>query len=218
MRSSAKRRSLRVVINDPQALFRAGLGQLIQRLGAKVGVTETADTPAALRLLGRRPGVDLVLTDLPPDGAGGLKKLVRAAGAAPVVVVCANDRIGDVQRATAAGARGLVPKSSPPEVLLAALRLVLAGGLYLPPAALGVAPRPRGRGLAEAPARYESQGSLTPRQRQVVDLVAEGKSNVDIARALGLSPGTVKIHMTRIFRTLGVKSRTQALVATGRVG
>jgi DNA-binding NarL/FixJ family response regulator len=217
MSKGDRRRALCVLICDEQALFRAGLGRLIQALADRVEVREAADPAQALRLLSTRPAPALVLTDLPSDGGQALRRLVRAAGDTPVVAVTANDRPAQVHRATAAGARGLVPKSSPADVLLAALRLVLAGGVYLPPTLLAEPARAPARGLAETAAFYSGPGALTPRQREIVDLLAEGKSNGDIARTLGLSTGTVKIHMSRIFRALGVRSRTQALVAAGRM-
>jgi len=212
--------ALSVLVADEQALFRAGLARLLTGLGPRVEVVEAAGFAEALQRLAER-AFDMVLADFPaePDGVAGLTKLLRAAGKAPLVVVSARDRAEDVRRATAAGARGHVPKSSSSKLLLSALRLVLAGGLYLPPILLD-APAPRRRaGLSESGAPFGQADALTPRQREVLALLAEGKSNRQIAGALGLSTGTVKIHMTRVFKTLGVQSRTQAvLAAIGRNG
>lgn len=212
---ASRARPLRVLLVEEAALVRAGLARLVGGLAERVETIEASSVAEAVRVL-KAKAPDLILTELPGDGAAALRRLRRAAGKTPIVVVSQRDRPEDVRLATGAGAQGLIPKSSSPGVLLAALKLVLSGGIYLPPKLLDAPARQAPpRGFAE-PATPFAHPELTPRQRQVVTHLGEGKSNRQIADALGLSPGTVKIHMTRIFKTLGVKSRTQALLATQR--
>lgn len=212
---ASRTKPLRVLLVEEAALVRAGLARLVGDLAERVETLEASGVVEAVRVMAAK-APDLILTELPGDGAAALRRLRRAAGKAPIVVVSQRDRPEDVRLAIGAGAQGLIPKSSSPGVLLAALKLVLSGGIYLPPKLLDAPARQAPpRGLAEPTSPF-AHPELTPRQRQVVTHLGEGKSNRQIADALGLSPGTVKIHMTRIFKTLGVKSRTQALLATQR--
>jgi DNA-binding NarL/FixJ family response regulator len=120
-----------------------------------------------------------------------------------------------VRRAIDAGAAGFIPKSSTPEVLLSALRLVLADGVYLPAVALkGIA-----AGGTEAPVSADRIGdSLSERQIDVLRKAVQGKANKVIARELSISEGTVKAHLSAAFRALGVHNRTEAVYAAARSG
>ena len=127
-------------------------------------------------------------------------------------MVSAIDDEASVRRAIKAGASGYVFKSSSSQVLLQALRVVLDGGVHLPEAR-SVA-QPAKRASMSASERY----GLTAAQGRVLELLAAGKSNREIADLLGVSEGTVKVHMTANFRALGVSSRAQALVVMSRHG
>ena len=126
------------------------------------------------------------------------------------------------------GVLGFIPKAYSPEVMLSAVRLVLAGGVYVPPMMLtalppgivaGVAPQP-GADAARAPGAPAASQTLehlrnvlTERQVEVLQLLSQGKPNKLIGRSLGISEGTVKIHLAAIFRALNVRNRTEAVVA-----
>jgi DNA-binding NarL/FixJ family response regulator len=205
---------------DGEELFRVGIAQVLRSLGERVEVAEADSLVGALEQLVRQPFVDLVLADWRlPDVGGepGLARLVLGAGAVPVLAVSPWTSGADARRVLAAGARGLLPRGSSPALLLAAVRLVLAGGAYLP---IELLDEPEAGGPARAPAAAAGggDGALTDRQRQILALVTEGRSNKEIARALGLAEGTVKIHLTRVFRALGVRSRAQAIVLTAGAG
>ncbi|MBU2408692.1 MAG: response regulator transcription factor, partial [Gammaproteobacteria bacterium] len=125
------------------------------------------------------------------------------------------------------GVLGFIPKAYSPEVMLSAVRLVLAGGVYVPPMMLSAVPPGIVAGVANGalpvPARGPAGGSqqtlehlrnvLTDRQVEVLQLLSQGKPNKLIGRALGISEGTVKIHLAAIFRALNVRNRTEAVVA-----
>ena len=116
-----------------------------------------------------------------------------------------------VRAVLAGGAMGFIPKSSPPPVMLNALRLVLAGGSYLPPAALAEA--------TAAPAEVTPAAlGLTERQQQVLHCLARGLANKEICRVLGLAEATVKIHVSAILKALRVTSRTQAVIRATQLG
>jgi DNA-binding NarL/FixJ family response regulator len=143
-----------------------------------------------------------------------------------VVIFSATDDSATIRRALAAGARGFIPKTSPHKVLIDALQLVLDGGTYVPPDILADIDRP----LEEASADAASSGPIAPsprpglqahdhpalseRQRQIVELLAQGMTTKEICRVLGISPNTVKTHVATIFRALGVRNRTQVVAVT----
>jgi len=119
------------------------------------------------------------------------------------------------------GAMGFISKNSSSKVLLGALRLVLSGGVYLPPEVLEQ--RSGGAPLPAAPSGERWQNALatldlTERQLQVLKLVIQGKPNKIIARELNVAEGTVKIHVTAILKALNVGNRTQAILALGKLG
>lgn len=210
---------MRILVADSQVLFRAGLCHLLGRLGGPLEVFEVGSYPDLIAGIRDERGFDLILVDLLLPGVESFERfqeLCELAGPVPVVVVSVRDRSLDVQLAIKAGASGYIPKSSNPNVMIGALKLVLSGGLYLPPNVLhladpsGAEPSAQAGGSAQEP----SYTRLTGRQQEVMALLAQGKSNKEIARDLGLSSGTVKIHISNIFKTLNVRNRIQAVIAT----
>jgi DNA-binding NarL/FixJ family response regulator len=143
----------------------------------------------------------------------------------PLVVLSALDDPGTVKAVLAGGALGFIPKSSPHKVMVQALRLVLAGGRYLPPELMpelagddwASVPAPAARPGTAGGASAETLG-LTGRQQQVLALLAQGKSNKQICRVLGLAEATVKVHVSAVLKALKVTSRTQAIVMVNRLG
>ena len=216
-----RREDVNILVIDDHPLIRAGIGHLLGRLADDVSLTEAGDVGKALSILAEAPEFDLVLVDLMMpgmDGFEGLSQIRREAGNAAVVVISMKERSEDVRQSIEAGAVGYIPKSSDPEILINALKLVLSGGVYLPPNVLGgVEPKIRradamGDGVLGAPTD-DQFARLTPRQREVLALMAQGKSNKEIAQELGLAAGTVKIHVSSIFKALKVSNRTRAVIA-----
>lgn len=200
---------MRILLADDHDLFRAGLAMVLQGLPEAFELIQAASLAAAIECTETTDGVDLALLDLhmpAMNGMAGLRDFRKRFPAVPVVIVSASDACADVQEALDAGASGYIHKSSPPQVMLSALELVLAGGVYVPPQALGPT-------LARALPDLPKPGGLTARQLDVLRLLAAGKPNKLIARELGLSEGTVKIHLSTIFRVLDVNNRTEAVLA-----
>jgi DNA-binding NarL/FixJ family response regulator len=167
------------------------------------------------------------LLDLALPGVHGLDALAvlrERYPELPVVVLSADEGQQTVLQAIERGAMGFIPKSSPREVMLIALRLVMAGGIYLPPTVLQQPVLESGSELAGgiqpqgAPPRTLADLGLTARQVQVLRLLLQGKSNKLICRELDLAEGTVKIHVSAILKALQVTTRTQAVIAVGRMG
>lgn len=206
---------MNVLLIDDHVLFREGLKFLLRSLDAALEVDEAGDCAKALEDAARR-GYDLVLLDLKMPGVAGLDALAalrEAIPAAPLVVLSGEDSAGVVRAAIEGGAMGFIPKSSTPEVLIQALRLVLARGVYLPPAVLDAAAEPPAGTGSEAALR-----GLTPRQADVLRCVIQGKSNKVIARELDVSEGTVKAHLSSVLRAFGARSRTEAVYAAAKLG
>ena len=207
-----------VLVVDDHTLFREGLKFLLRELDASLGIDEAGDCAAALgRVAARR--YDLVLLDLNLPGLRGMDALAALRNAVPevpTVVLSGEDDPQLVRSAIKAGAMGFIPKSSTREVLIQALRLVFAGGVYLPPAALdthAAAPPAQPPG-APAPARL----GLTPRQMDVLRCVIQGKPNKSIARELDISEGTVKAHLSAVMQALNARNRTEAVYAAAKLG
>lgn len=209
---------LKVLISDDHQLYREGLAQLVSQLGNDVEIVQAGTYPETMSAIASGKRFDLILVDLKMPLMGemaGVAAVVREAMDTPVIVVSAYETRDNVERASAAGARGFLPKSAPIGVMLGALRVVLEGETYFP-AGLSAAAAPislaaaRGAKSAQSETVRARLDLLTHRQRDVLALVGEGRSNKDIAEALGISEGTVKVHVGAILKALGTSNRTQA--------
>lgn len=208
---------MKILVADDHALFREGMRYVLAGLGSNVEILEARDGSEALALVAGRPDLDLVLLDLAMpgmDGFTGLRALRTRIPAVPVVILAASEDSADVRLALNGGAMGFIPKSSTSSVMLSALRLVLSGGVYLPPAFLEKSSR---RGTTESGAPSLDALGLTARQQDVLKLLGQGQSNKEIAQALGLAEGTVKLHVSAILKALDVDNRTQAVIAAARL-
>lgn len=204
---------MKILLADDHDLFRAGLGMVLGELEADTQLLQAASLTDALVCAQAESDLDLALLDLnmpAMNGTAGLQQFRTQFPQVPVVIVSGSDDLADVQAVLNQGASGFIHKSTAPSVMLSALRLVLAGGIYVPPHAMRqeTAPAPT------APiARKGWEARLTARQLEVLQLLALGKPNKVIARELDLSEGTVKIHLSAIFRVLDVNNRTEAVLA-----
>jgi DNA-binding NarL/FixJ family response regulator len=208
---------MKILVVDDHPLILAALHHVLRQLGAEVAVLEAASGAAGRQLAAAHPDADLMLFDLGLPGVDGfalLAELRERHPAIPVVVLSGSERREDVLRAIDLGAMGYIPKSVSNEVLLQALRLVLSGGVFLPRSALAAAAPaasdPRAAGLRDL--------ALTDRQVAVLGLILQGRPNKLICRELGLAEGTVKIHVAAVLRSLGVHTRTQAVIEASRLG
>ncbi|MBX3637527.1 MAG: response regulator transcription factor [Rubrivivax sp.] len=204
---------MKLLLVDDHALFRDGLALLVGLEFPALELLQAGSLAQAQELLARHPDTRLVLLDLGlPDAAGlaALSLLRQVSDLAPCVILSAEESPAVVLAALDAGAAGFIPKTTQSDTMLAALRTILAGGVYLPPCVTGELRPPAPGG--------EAVTGLSERQMDVLRLLLEGKSNKHIGRELGLSESTVKTHLSAIFRRLDVNSRTQAVVAASRLG
>lgn len=213
---------MNILLVDDHALFRSGLKFLLQQLDTGLVLDEAGNCTQALeRAAARR--YDLVLLDLNMPGVSHLDALAALRDAvpdAPVVVLSGEADPNVVRAAIERGAMGFIPKSATPEVLIEALRLVLAHGVYLPLEVLTMS-APAAQPAAAAPSGGDgaaAQPGLTPRQLEVLRYVIQGKPNKVIARELNLSEGTVKTHLSSVLRAFGARNRTEAVYAAAKQG
>jgi len=207
---------MKVLIADDHPLVRDALARTVRELEPEAQVVQAGDFDTLLRLAVEQGAglADLALLDLNMPGMNGtvgLRRLREQLPTLPVVVASGQDDAATIRAVLGAGAAGFIPKSERPEVLLSALRLVLAGGVYVPARSLD-AP------VAEPVSPAAAIALLTPRQRDVLRALLRGQPNKLIARELGLTEGTVKIHIAAILRALQARNRTEAVVRARELG
>lgn len=219
---ASKGGAMTVLVVDDHPLFREGLRQMLRDLDGSAEVLAEDDAEKGLAVAKARDDLDLVCLDLTMPGMNGLaavERFVQESPGIPVVIISGHEEPARVRRALSLGAVGYIPKSTPPSVMADALRLVLGGGIYVPPLMLSEVQGDGADGGARVePIEAPGNEHLTERQVHVLELLAEGKSNKVIARELELSEKTVKSHITAVFRALGVVNRTQAAVEARKRG
>ncbi len=212
---------MKILLADDHPLFREGVRAVLLRLGDGVSVLEAKDHQAAFSLAQQHPDLELALLDLyMPGSAGtgtaateGVARFREHFPALPLVVLSAAEDPDDIQFLLALGVAGYITKASSSDVILGALRLVLAGGVYVPPALVRTA-----RPGAPVVVPVGGKEGLTERQLAVLRELVKGATNKQIARDLCITEGTVKVHISAILRALNVGSRTEALVIARRLG
>lgn len=207
---------LRVLVVEDHALVREGLLATLGGLGPETQTIGVPDANEAIGIL-EREDVDMMILDLMLPGTKGqtfLPLVRRRFPTVPVVVLSALDDPDTVSKVMKAGASGFVSKSGSSTELIDALRAVLAGEIYLPQKLQELTTR---AGSAQVEGKPLAQRfGLTVAQARVLDLLAEGRSNRQIGELLGLTEGTVKIHVSAIMKAMGVNNRAEAALAANR--
>ena len=214
---------MKILIVDDHALVRRGMGHVVRESFADAEVIEAAGSAEALTAMAG--GVDVALVDVRMPDADGLELLHEMKtrwGDVPVIMLTSFDHAHYVRRALAEGAAGYMLKDATPEDLEQAIKVALSGGGNV------LSPRviqnlfESAEGSSSGPTNGDGTrrptSPLTQRENDILALLAEGKSNRDISRALFLSEKTVKAHLAAIFRKLGVTNRTQAAMAAVSMG
>ena len=215
---------MHILIADDHALVREGLTLTLGALAPEAHFSEAEDADQVRRLLDSGEAPDLLLLDLfmpGNDNFGLLSELCRNDPDLLIVVLSASTDPAHMRKALDLGASGYIPKSSTANVMLSALRLVLAGGIYVPPDMLKSSTvesglSPTGQTVAQVGTDAETGTPLTGRQLHVLACLADGKSNKQIARELDLSENTVKNHVAAILRPLGVGHRPHTRYSSHR--
>jgi DNA-binding NarL/FixJ family response regulator len=205
----------RLLIADDHPLFRGALREAVSGLFEQVEITEAGSFEEVSGVLERGSDVDLILLDLSMPGVRGFSGLMYLRAqypSVPVVIVSAIDEPAVIGRCLDFGASGFIPKTLGVESIRAAVAGVLGGGVWTPPNI----ELDRGED-AEAAVLIRRLATLTPQQVRVLMMLSEGLLNKQIAYELGVSEATVKAHVSAILQKLGVESRTQAVIAVGKI-
>lgn len=214
---------MKILLVDDHALFREGMRYVLQQLSETAEILEAGNFSDGLKLAQLHPDLDLALLDLHmpgSEGATSIRLFNQRYQNIPVVVVSGEDGRNVMEKVMDAGASGFVCKNSSAAVMLGALNLVLAGGVFIPPQMLQQhavvvekeAPPVDGRST-----RTNEYG-LTGRQMQVLAQLASGASNREIAEQMGIAEGTVKIHVAATYQALRVGSRMEAVRVAKQLG
>jgi len=200
---------LKILVVDDHALFREGLVYVLDKLESDISIVEASNYEEAVVLLNNYPDIDLALLDLSmpdKDGFTLLSYCRKNFPLVPSVVLSASKEQSDLNRALDGGALGFIPKDTTSEVMLNALRLIMSGEIYIP-----ASMNRRSNNIQSSPE------SLTPRQQEVVEMMMKGLSNKKIASEMGIVEATIKMHITAIFKRLGVSNRTEAALAAQKL-
>ena len=206
-----------IIVADDHPLFREALKGAVARSETGVQFVEADSVAGMLEAVERHPGADLLLLDLNMPGAHGFNALAHVRGShpqLPVVIVSADDDPQTIAAALRFGAQGFIPKSTESGQIARAVATVLAGDLYTP---AGYQPPRSIQPGAEDLEIARRLAELTPQQFRVLGMLCAGLLNKQIAYDLDVSEATVKAHVTAILRKLGVTTRTQAVLAAGRL-
>jgi len=191
---------MKILSIDDHVLIRQGLKFILQELAENVRYTAASHYAEAKQLISQSTDYDLLLLDIAlPDinGFEALDKLIQLLPTTPIIILSAQEDSEIIQQAIAKGAQGYIPKSYNSEQMLESIQQVLNGETFIPHELL----------ITE---KILPLVKLTNRQQQVLNLLAEGKSNKELAQLLNISLNTVNIHVTQIFKILGVHNRTEA--------
>ena len=198
---------MKILIVDDHPLFRAGFHAVLEQSDLDAGVLSVSSVPEALQTLQQDGDIGLVLLDIHlkgEDGFNALKVIGERFPTTACIMISGDEQQAVAARAVAAGASGFIPKSFTADEMIAAIRKVLAGEVFVPETADLTAPaQPNG---------------LTLRQLEVISMLGRGFSNKEIARSLDVAERTVKAHVSAVFEALNVRNRTQAVLVAQKRG
>lgn len=202
---------MKVLLIDDHALFRDGMHMVLAKLDESIQVFNASSYEEALPVINENLDLDLILLDLGLPGLSdidALKAVRKEMPLTPVVILSSNDDGTKVQEILNLGAQGYIPKSTSAKLLIRALKLVLSGGIYIPPEILSqiggeqITPVKNHTATANTP--------LTPRQHEVLTKLIHGYSNKEIGKLLDMAESTVRVHIAAILKALNVSNRTRA--------
>lgn len=207
---------MKILIIDDHPLVSEGIAGLLSTLGEDVKTSTVQNCSQGIELaLTLQP--DLILLDLQmPDmnGFDVLSVFCEKLPATSVVIVSGSLEPKDMEKAIRMGAMGFIPKTASSDIMCNALKLIMSGGIYIPPEMVNIQ---RFSSQADS-TKLAATENLTPRQLEVLALLSQGKVNKEIARILDCAENTVKAHVTAVFRELGARNRTEAVINAQRLG
>lgn len=206
---------MKILIADAHALFRDGLAMRVEQIAPEATIVQASSFTQVLKILQDNNVPDALILDIEmPDmpWLSSLKEIIKMAPHSAVLIISATEDARTIRNILSLGVKGYISKRADIKVFNNALKLVLDGGTYVPPYLI--------ESSSVNKLSKESIGikTLTARQAQVLDLIAQGKSNKQIAYDIGVSESTVKLHINALLRSLNVNNRTQAVVTAQKIG
>lgn len=217
---------MKFLIADDHELFLQGLGFILHKEYPQTEIVSAKNYTEIFEILQKDKNFDLILTDLAMPGADWLEaieKIHKLCPDVPIIIISAVFEREILQKTYDLGVSGYVSKAFPNNLIIGAINLVLAGGIYIPPEILQMSIKSPSATVQKllkdlSQSQTKSDKVLTPRQTEVLRCMAEGLSNKQIAYKLNVSEGTVKIHITLLMRTLEVTNRTSAVRKATQLG
>lgn len=210
---------MNIILIDDHTLFRSGIETMLKSLEPDTAINNYSDCVSAIQTEKEPENVNLILLDYNIPGSdtkSNIEDIRKNFEIAKIVIVSGEDDPNKIILAIDAGVSGFIPKSSEPQVLIAALKLILAGGVYLPSEVLRYQGSQNLTNSAVEKANNPLE-KLTSRQLEVLKHVIDGKNNKTIAREIDLSLGTIKAHLSAAYSVLGVSNRTEAVVLASKL-
>ncbi len=207
---------MKVLITDEQSLFRDGLSLRLKEIKEDIIILQSSSLAEMQKILSRETDTDVLILDIDLaelNITDIINKIKTITPNIKIVAISSSEDIRNIKKILSLGAKGYITKRSDSNILSGALKLILDGGTYIPQAVLN---------NTLDYGSYNSQSclkkNLTNRQSQVLDLIAQGKSNKQIAYDMGVSEATVKLHINALLRSLKVNNRTQAVITAQKLG
>ena len=206
---------MKILIADDHALFRDGLALRLEQIVPEALVFQASNYAQIFKMLQDDSEISAIVLDIEMQDMpwlDALRKIRTQAPKASIVVVSASEDSRTIRSVMSTGAQGYIPKRSDSKVFDNAFKLVFDGGTYVPPILISNPP------VNNLSTKSTGLKTLTNRQSQVLDLIAQGKSNKQIAYDMGVSESTVKLHINALLRSLHVSNRTQAVITAQKLG
>lgn len=207
---------MKVLITDEQSLFRDGLSLRLKEINEDITILQSSSLIDMQKILSHETDTDLVILDIDLadiNTSDVINKIKTIAPNTKIVTTSTSEDTRNIKKILSLGVKGYIPKRSDSNILSGALKLILDGGTYIPPAMLN-----NNLDYSSYNNLNYFKKNLTNRQSQVLDLIAQGKSNKQIAYDMGVSEATVKLHINALLRSLKVNNRTQAVITAQKLG
>lgn len=207
---------MKVLITDEQSLFRDGLSLRLKQINQDIIIIQSSNLIEMQKILSKDANIDILIVDIDLAELNATEVINRIKLTAPntkIVAISSSEDTRNIKKILSSGVKGYISKRSDSNILSGALKLILDGGTYIPPAMLD---NNLNNNLYQN--THSLKKNLTNRQSQVLDLIAQGKSNKQIAYDMGVSEATVKLHINALLRSLKVNNRTQAVITAQKMG
>lgn len=208
---------MKVLITDEQSLFRDGLSLRLEQIDDSISILQSSNISDMQEVLSSTPDIDFLIIDIDMANQTAqetIEKIKKDKPNIKIIAISSSEEIRNIKKILSLGVKGYIPKKLDSNILSGALKLILDGGTYIPPVFLDNNLKNNNFLATSTPL----QKNLTNRQSQVLDLIAQGKSNKQIAYDMGVSEATVKLHINALLRSLKVNNRTQAVITAQKMG